>query len=104
MEIAGHTDSQGREEMNQSLSQSRAEAVLQALMARRVLTSNLSAKGYGESRPIADNDTEDGREENRRIEFTIITDEDTAEADGDDNADGESPDEDAQAGTEDEQN
>ncbi len=72
MEIAGHTDSQGREEMNQALSQSRAQAVLNALMARRVLTGSITAKGYGESAPISSNDTEAGRENNRRIEFTLI--------------------------------
>ena len=72
MEIGGHTDSQGRESMNLRLSQSRADAVLNAIMARRVLTSNLTAKGYGETRPIADNGTEDGREANRRIEFQLI--------------------------------
>ncbi|WP_114285600.1 OmpA family protein [Candidatus Halocynthiibacter alkanivorans] len=72
MEIAGHTDSQGREEMNQQLSQGRAEAVLNALLARRVLTSGLSARGYGETNPVADNDTPEGREANRRIEFTLI--------------------------------
>ena len=72
MEIGGHTDSQGREVMNQQLSQSRARAVLDELRARRVLTSNISAKGYGESQPIADNKTEEGREANRRIEFKLI--------------------------------
>jgi len=71
MEIAGHTDSQGRESMNLGLSQRRAETVLEALMARRVLVANLTARGYGESIPIADNDTEEGRETNRRIEFTL---------------------------------
>ncbi|MCX7644837.1 MAG: OmpA family protein [Rhodobacteraceae bacterium] len=72
MEIGAHSDSQGREEMNLALSQARADAVLNALMARRVLTANLRAVGYGESRPIADNGTEEGREANRRIEFTLI--------------------------------
>ena len=72
LEIAGHTDSQGREEMNQSLSQARADAVLQGLIARRVLTSGMTAKGYGETIPIADNVSEEGREANRRIEFTLI--------------------------------
>lgn len=72
MEIAGYTDSQGREEMNLALSQSRAQAVLSALLARRILTSNLSAVGYGEENPIADNGTEDGREANRRIEFRLL--------------------------------
>ncbi len=74
MEIAGHTDSQGREEMNLRLSQWRAESVLNALQMRRVLTGNLIPVGYGETRPIADNGTREGREENRRIEFTLITD------------------------------
>jgi len=73
MEIGGHTDSQGREEMNQALSQARAEAVLSALLARGVLTRNLTAKGYGESQPIADNKTEEGREANRRIEFRLLS-------------------------------
>ncbi|WP_281858216.1 OmpA family protein [Litoreibacter halocynthiae] len=74
MEIGGYTDSQGREEMNTALSQQRADAVRAALLARRVLTSNISSKGYGESDPIADNDTADGREANRRIEFKLLTD------------------------------
>lgn len=72
MEIAGYTDSQGREEMNQALSQNRAQAVLNALLARRILTTNLTAKGYGEADPIADNGTEEGREANRRIEFRLL--------------------------------
>ncbi|WP_420396743.1 OmpA family protein [Nioella sp.] len=74
MEIGGHTDSQGREEMNLRLSQGRADAVLNGLLARRVLTANLTAQGYGETRPIADNDSEDGRETNRRIEFLLASD------------------------------
>ncbi|SFO24223.1 OmpA-OmpF porin, OOP family [Roseovarius lutimaris] len=72
MEIGGHTDSQGREEMNEQLSEERARAVLNELRLRRVLTSSIDAKGYGESKPIADNATEDGRETNRRIEFRLI--------------------------------
>ena len=72
MEIGGHTDSQGREVMNEELSQARAQAILNELRQRRVLTSTITAKGYGESQPIADNKTEDGREANRRIEFRLI--------------------------------
>jgi OOP family OmpA-OmpF porin len=83
MEIGAHSDSQGGEEMNLTLSQSRADSVLNGLLARRVLTSNLRAVGYGESRPIADNDTEEGREANRRIEFTLLLAEEEAEAAGD---------------------
>ncbi|MGR3744877.1 MAG: OmpA family protein [Pseudooceanicola nanhaiensis] len=73
MEVAGHTDSQGRETMNQQLSANRAQAVLNELRMRRVLTASFSAKGYGEEFPIADNGTEEGREANRRIEFTLLT-------------------------------
>lgn len=72
MEIGGHTDSQGREEMNEQLSLERARAVLGELRLRRVLTSTIDAKGFGESTPIADNETEEGRETNRRIEFRLI--------------------------------
>ena len=72
VEISGHTDSQGRETMNQRLSQARADAVLNAILARRVLGTGLVAKGYGESQPVADNGTAEGREANRRIEFRLI--------------------------------
>lgn len=72
LEIQGHTDSQGREEMNQALSQTRAQSVLNALHERRLLTGSFEAKGYGESQPVADNETEEGREANRRIEFVLI--------------------------------
>ncbi len=72
MEIGGHTDSQGREIMNEQLSQARAQTILNELRSRQVLTASISAKGYGESKPIADNDSEEGREANRRIEFRVI--------------------------------
>ncbi|MEM6618668.1 MAG: OmpA family protein, partial [Pseudomonadota bacterium] len=71
-EIGGHTDSQGSEDMNRNLSQNRADAVLSGLLARRVLISTLTARGYGEVSPIADNATEEGRALNRRIEFRLI--------------------------------
>ncbi|WP_411892069.1 OmpA family protein [Yoonia sp. SDW83-1] len=77
--VAGYTDSQGREEMNLNLSQQRAESVLTALRARRVPVSTFDAIGFGEADPIADNDTEEGREANRRIEFSLIIPESTAE-------------------------
>jgi OOP family OmpA-OmpF porin len=71
VEIGGHTDSQGSEGGNQALSQARAEAVLIALQGRGVDTGAMTAKGYGEAQPIADNATDTGREANRRIEFTL---------------------------------
>lgn len=70
--VAGYTDSQGREEMNLRLSQDRADAVLTALRNRRVPVSTFEAVGYGIADPIADNATEEGREANRRIEFSLI--------------------------------
>jgi OOP family OmpA-OmpF porin len=79
IEIAGKTDPQGREQMNAQLSQERASAVLDALRARRVPVSSFEAKGYGEADPIADNDTADGRESNRRIEFRLIVPETASE-------------------------
>ncbi len=78
LEISGHTDGQGSEEGNKALSQARAEAVLVALQGRRVDVSEMTAIGYGEERPIADNATEEGREANRRIEFHLIGEEQAA--------------------------
>lgn len=72
LEIAGHTDAQGSSEGNRALSQARAEAVLMALQGRRVPVTGLTAVGYGEDRPLADNGSDAGREANRRIEFTRL--------------------------------
>ena len=72
IEIAGHTDSQGGEEMNLRLSSKRARAVLEQLAFRGAWFGNLTARGYGESKPIADNGTDEGRERNRRIEFRLL--------------------------------
>ncbi len=72
IEIGGHTDSVGSDDVNERISQSRADAVLKALIRRGVPPRHLVAKGYGESLPIADNQTEQGRARNRRIEFTAL--------------------------------
>jgi OOP family OmpA-OmpF porin len=84
MEVAGHTDSQGRDEMNLQLSEARAQSVIDALLARRVLTSQLVAKGYGETQPIGDNETEEGRESNRRIEIRLLASDGRIVVTGDD--------------------
>ena len=70
-EIAGHTDSAGRLAFNTSLSEARAKAVLDHLVDLGLDKSQLSARGYGPTQPIADNATPEGRAKNRRIEFKI---------------------------------
>jgi OmpA-OmpF porin, OOP family len=67
--IVGHTDSEGKADINRTLSKSRAEAVKAFLISRGVPSENLSANGAGQDQPIADNSTPDGRQKNRRIEF-----------------------------------
>ncbi|WP_340107169.1 OmpA family protein [Pikeienuella sp. HZG-20] len=77
IEIAGHTDSQGSESGNLRLSRARAEAVLAALLQAGARLNMLTAEGYGEAEPIADNATEAGRAQNRRIEFRNLAKEGT---------------------------
>ncbi|WP_141701155.1 OmpA family protein [Methyloceanibacter methanicus] len=67
VEVGGHTDSQGDSAFNKTLSQKRADAVVAALRARGVPEDAISATGYGDTQPIADNDTEEGRAANRRV-------------------------------------
>jgi outer membrane protein OmpA-like peptidoglycan-associated protein len=69
--IEGHTDSVGEAEMNQALSEARAASVRTALGALGVDSNRLNARGYGETRPIASNDTRSGRAQNRRIVISI---------------------------------
>lgn len=72
VEVAGHTDSKGSEEYNQGLSERRANAVKDYLNSKGVRASRLTARGYGESRPVASNDTDEGRAENRRVELIVL--------------------------------
>lgn len=72
VEIQAHTDSQGSEESNDDLSKRRAETVRRYMVYRGVNAEQLSSAGYGESRPIASNDTAEGRAENRRVEFRVL--------------------------------
>jgi len=69
IEVGGHTDNVGAADANMKLSQDRAQAVMAALVQRGVPAARLTAKGYGQSSPIADNRTEDGRAKNRRVEL-----------------------------------
>lgn len=74
--VAGHTDSRGNDATNQRLSEERAQAVQEYLMANMssLTPDRINAVGYGESRPLASNETEEGRAQNRRIDVTISLD------------------------------
>jgi OOP family OmpA-OmpF porin len=69
--IEGHASNEGEDQHNLLLSKARAEAVRAYLIAKGVAADRLSATGYGETKPIASNDTDEGREKNRRVEFHI---------------------------------
>jgi outer membrane protein OmpA-like peptidoglycan-associated protein len=71
IEIAGHTDSKGSDDYNRNLSQGRSQSVVNYLISQGVEEFRLTATGYGESKPIDTNDTEAGRANNRRVEFTV---------------------------------
>jgi outer membrane protein OmpA-like peptidoglycan-associated protein len=72
IEVAGHTDSRGSDEYNMNLSQQRAEAVRNYLVSKGIAADRLSAKGYGESQPVAGNVTDEDRFKNRRVELVQI--------------------------------
>ena len=72
VQVEGHTDSTGGAAINRTLSQKRAESVMKYLADKGVAKKRMVAKGFGPDRPIADNNEEDGREQNRRVEFNII--------------------------------
>jgi outer membrane protein OmpA-like peptidoglycan-associated protein len=72
IEIAGHTDYMGSDEYNLNLSQGRCQSVVDYLISQGVDAYRLTAHGYGESRPVDTNETDDGRANNRRVEFTVL--------------------------------
>ena len=71
-EIDGHTDSDASDEHNQVLSENRANSVKNFLASQGV-TAEITTKGYGESKPVASNDTAEGKQKNRRVEIIIPT-------------------------------
>lgn len=72
VEISGHTDNVGSEKDNQLLSENRAKAVVEYLTAKGIEPKRLSYRGYGSSQPVADNTTEEGRAQNRRVELKVV--------------------------------
>ena len=72
VEISGHTSNEGRREFNMKLSRKRAEAVKDYLVSTGIDEKRIGTVGYGPDKPIADNDTKDGQEKNRRIEFRLL--------------------------------
>lgn len=71
VEVTGHTDNTGSESHNQQLSERRAQAVASYLSSRGVAATRVTTIGYGETRPIASNETADGRQQNRRVEIVL---------------------------------
>jgi len=72
IEISGHTDSKGSDTYNENLSQGRSQSVVDYIIGQGIDSSRLEAHGYGEAKPIDSNDTEEGRANNRRVEFTVL--------------------------------
>ena len=72
VDVQGHTDSRGSDRYNQRLSQRRAESVMRYMIEQGVSEARLEAHGYGEERPIAPNETREGRAQNRRVEFHLL--------------------------------
>lgn len=72
VEVQGHTDSSGDAAKNMALSQARAESVKKYLEGKGIAPERLTAKGYGQTKAVASNDTPEGRQQNRRVEFHII--------------------------------
>ena len=71
IEVAGHTDAQGKRKDNQTLSEQRAQSVLDYLVGQGVAAERLKSAGYGQTRPVVDDDTEEAYAQNRRVEFVI---------------------------------
>ena len=73
IEISGHTDNKGSDEYNQKLSENRAKSVVDYLVDKGISKEQLVFAGYGEAQPMSANDTDSGRQLNRRIEFKILS-------------------------------
>ncbi|MCX6213507.1 OmpA family protein [Spirosoma sp.] len=72
IEVRGHTDNTGSNEINAKLSQDRADAVREYFISKGIEPDRIASKGFGEAKPTATNDTDEGRQQNRRVEFVIV--------------------------------
>lgn len=72
IEMSAHTDSRGSDDYNFKLSDNRARSVMEYILSKGIATSRIISKGYGESKPVVPNDTDENRQLNRRVEFTIL--------------------------------
>lgn len=72
IEMSAHTDSFGADDYNFKLSDNRARSVMEYILSKGIAPSRINSKGYGETKPVALNDTPENRQLNRRVEFTII--------------------------------
>lgn len=72
IEMSAHTDSKGSDEYNYTLSDNRAASVRTYILSKGISSTRIISKGYGETKPVATNETDEGRQENRRVEFTIL--------------------------------
>ena len=73
IEVRGHTDNVGSEEANLKLSENRAKSVLVYLSEHGITADRISSKGFGETKPVTTNESEEGKQQNRRVQFIILT-------------------------------
>ena len=74
LEVEGHTDSVGTDQLNMLLSENRANSVRDFLVNQGIVTSSITSRGFGKSQPVATNDTSAGRQQNRRVELVVSGD------------------------------
>jgi outer membrane protein OmpA-like peptidoglycan-associated protein len=74
LEVEGHTDSVGSDELNMKLSEQRASSVRDFMVQSGIVSSSIASRGFGESQPVATNDTSAGRQQNRRVEMVVSGD------------------------------
>jgi outer membrane protein OmpA-like peptidoglycan-associated protein len=72
IEMSAHTDSRGSDDYNIKLSDNRARSVMEYILSKGIAPERIRSQGYGETKPVVENDTDENRQLNRRVEFTIL--------------------------------